>query len=130
MNTITIGDKVLRILRGLGIVYIALVGIFAIEELQRRERLLGVIANREGEVAALLAGPIGAQAPLATPERRGADPAAALLANPVDSQAPQVPSHRRALADERVRLQGLRVRLVSLILGGTIQRAEGPPGTL
>lgn len=88
-----------------GVIYIALIGIFAVAELQRREKLLAVVVERETAVSAALAA-------LNT------------------TNDPSAESKRASLDKERATLAGLHARLVTLIIVGPPQQATGPSGTL
>jgi hypothetical protein len=99
-----------RILRAAGIVYIALIGIFAIEELQRREDALKVLERREATVAASLA-------ILGSPSLGGA-------ANPATEEL------RTQHAQELRLLAGLRARLTALILSGAIRTSTAKVDTI
>jgi hypothetical protein len=92
---------VARMFRAAVVVYIAMIGVFAIEELQRREKLVAMMTARETEVTSAIAAITSSQA----------DDAAAL---------------RAALEGERHQLHALRVRLTALIIGGT----SGPKGAV
>ncbi len=86
-----------RLIRGFAIVYIALIGILAIEELQRRDKVLALLTARENELAAALA-----------PNTNADDP------------------RRLELEKERREIQGLRARTTTLIVGGSIQPKTRP----
>ncbi|MFO0570967.1 MAG: hypothetical protein U0263_35360 [Polyangiaceae bacterium] len=94
-----------RFLRAFGIIYIALIGVFAIEELQRREKVLATINAREREL--------------------GAD-----LATLGSAQGDQAIGKRASLESEARILRALRVRTTALILGGAVHTANGIPGTV
>jgi hypothetical protein len=88
-----------RVLWCAGIVYIAAIGIFAIEELKRRESTLELLKEREKDVAAALATLGGAAGPNA--EKR-----------------------RDELERQQATLRDLRTRLTALMLGGSV-KSEG-----
>jgi len=92
-----------RIFFGCGIVYIALIGIFAIEELQRRQKFHSIVTEREGEVTAALAA----------------------LGSASDSTSV---AKRTELEGTRKKLAAIHARLVALIVVGPAQR--GPSGIL
>ncbi|WP_437573790.1 hypothetical protein [Sorangium sp. So ce887] len=90
-----------RVLRGLAIIYIAFIGILAIEELQRREKVLAVLTARDNEIAAALA---------VMGDDRG------------EASNPQ----KEVLDRERTKLQGLKARMTTLILGGSMRPNTRP----
>lgn len=94
-----------HLFRGVGIAYIALIGIFAIEELQRREKVLATIIQRQVEVAAALS-----------------------MLNTAQGDA--AVNRRTTLEREAAALRGLHGRTTALILGGAIRPEKGPPGTI
>ncbi|WP_437477106.1 hypothetical protein WME75_27610 [Sorangium sp. So ce1014] len=90
-----------RVLRGLAIIYIAIIGILAIEELQRREKVLAVLTARDKELAAALA-VMG------------------------DDRGEASNTQKEVLDRERTKLQGLKARITTLILGGSIRPNTRP----
>jgi hypothetical protein len=91
-----------NIFRGIGIAYIALIGILAIEELQRRESILTSIVKREGDVQTALS----------------------LLG---DSQEKRVTDKRAALEGERDKLRALRAHTNALVLVGPLRPDNRTP---
>src|SRR5262249_5101809 len=87
-----------RLLRAFGVVYIVLIGVFAIEELQRRQKAVEVFQAQENELAAALAA-LG------------------------DGAGERAEQHRKELDADRTRIRNLRARVNSLILVGA--RGEG-----
>lgn len=93
---------VVRFARGFAVAYIALIGILAIEELQRRDKVLALISARENEVAAALA----------------------LIGS---SQEARVAEQRATLEQQREKLRALRTRVTSLILVGPLRPENKVP---
>jgi hypothetical protein len=91
-----------RLARGFAVAYIALIGILAIEELQRRDKVLALISARQNEVAAGLA----------------------LLGS---SQEARVAEQRATLEQQRSKLHALRTRVTSLILVGPLRPEKKAP---
>jgi hypothetical protein len=94
-----------RLLWGAGIVYIAAIGIFAIEELQRREDTRALLRARVNDVAAAV---------VAVGHGTGA----------------QTEAKRTALERELAKLHELERRLTALIVTGSVRTVDKPDGSL